>query len=119
MKRKEKDPVQKRRIGSLFQLFRYIMHYKWQLLAVLIVVVASNLIALLIPKISGAMVDTIDVKDFAIDFSALLQGAMYILLISAAIWGLSALQNVLMLKTAQNMVVDLRHDVFELSLIHI
>lgn len=113
MKRKEKDPVQKRRIGSLFQLFRYIMHYKWQLLAVLVVVVASNLIALLIPKISGAMVDTIDVKDFAIDFSALLQGAMYILLISAAIWGLSALQNVLMLKTAQNMVVDLRHDVFE------
>ena len=41
--------VRRRRRDSLFQLIRYILRYKWRLLAVIVAVITANLLALLIP----------------------------------------------------------------------
>lgn len=105
---------EKRKIGSLLHLLQYMMRYKFRLLVILLIVIAGNLLALLVPKITGIMVDSLDImRGGAIDFNSLIQNGIYITLVSVAVWGLSAAQNQLMLKTAQNIVVDLRHDVFQ------
>lgn len=104
--------VQRRRVGSLLQLVRYILRYKLLIGSVIVTVLVANLLALLIPQLTGIMVDALDLSNGSIDFSALIQNGLYIVLVSLVVWGLSALQNVLMLKTAQNVVLDLRHDVF-------
>lgn len=104
---------QKRKIGSLLHLLQYMMKYKLRLLLIVIIVIAGNLLALLVPKITGIMVDSLNITTGNINFEGLIQNGIYILIVSVIVWGLATLQNQLMLKTAQNMVVDLRHDVFQ------
>lgn len=106
--------IRRRRRDSLFQLLRYILRYKWRLLAVVIAVIAANLLALLIPALTGQIVDVLSegVSKGSVDFAAVGRGALGIAAVAVVSWGLSALQNVMMVKTAQNMVLDLRHDVF-------
>ena len=103
---------EKRDMSSLLQLIKYMLKYKLQFLVVCIIVIIANLLALRIPYITGLMVDAIGVGIGQVDFSFLLKNAFSILLIALVTWGLSAAQNILMLKTAQSVVLDLRHDVF-------
>ena len=106
--------VRRRRRDSLFQLIRYILRYKWRLLAVIVAVITANLLALLIPALTGQIVDVLSdgMAKGSVDFAAVGQGALGIAGVAVVSWGLSALQNVMMVKTAQNVVLDLRHDVF-------
>lgn len=104
---------EKRKLDSAFGLIKYVLKYKLQFLVVCIIVVVSNLLALRIPYMTGLMVDAIGLGSGKIDFGFLIEGALTILLLASATWALSAMQNILMLKTAQNVVLDLRHDVFD------
>lgn len=104
--------VQKRRVGSLLQLIRYILKYRLMIACVIITVLAANLLALLIPELTGVMVDSLNIKTGSIDFTQLFKNGMYIIGVTVVVWILSVIQNMLMLKTAQNVVLDLRHDVF-------
>ncbi len=107
--------VRRRRRDSLFQLIRYILRYKWRaFLAVIVAVITANLLALLIPALTGQIVDVLSdgMAKGSVDFVAVGQGALGIAGVAVVSWGLSALQNVMMVKTAQNVVLDLRHDVF-------
>ena len=105
------QPSRKRGIGSLLKLLRYIMRFKWRILLILLAVLAANLVGLRIPKITGRLVDCMAAPD-GVDFTALGWGVVEILLLALVTFGLSALQNVLMLKTAQDLVLSLRHDTF-------
>ncbi len=80
--------------------------------AVVIAVLTANLLALLVPQLTGIMVDSLNIGSGAINFGELLKNGLYIAGVSVAVWILSVIQNMLMLKTAQNVVLDLRHDVF-------
>lgn len=107
-----REKKEKRNFASLVQLFSYLMHYKIRFIAVCGLVIFSNLLNLRIPYITGLMVDAIGLGAGKIDFDFLIEGGVSILCIAAITWLLSVLQNRLMLKTAQSVVLDLRHDVF-------
>lgn len=104
--------IQKRRVGSLLQLIKYILRYKLMIACVIISVLAANVLALIIPELTGVMVDSLNISTGTIDFNQLLINGLYIIAVTIAVWILSVIQNMLMLKTAQNVVLDLRHDVF-------
>lgn len=112
MKPKDVKP-QKRSFGSLLHLFKYIFRYKAMFLCVLAAVIISNLMALMIPRLTGVIVDALNLGKGHIDFGLLLRNALYIVLISLGTYALSVIQNALMLRTAQSVVVDLRRDLFE------
>ena len=108
-----KDADQRRRFGALWQLLKYMLRYKLIFACVVVTVVASNLLALVIPQITGVVVDALNITTGgAIDMAFVLTNVAYILLIGLATYVLSVIQNMLMLKAAQSVVVDLRHDVF-------
>ena len=69
--------VRRRRRDSLFQLIRYILRYKWRLLAVIVAVIAANLLALLIPALTGQIVDVLSdgMTKGNVDFAAVGQSA--------------------------------------------
>lgn len=104
--------INKKNLASMKQLFGYVLKYKIYLACVTLLVIVANLLALLIPYITGKMVDAIKLGEGRVDFEALLYGGLTILVIGLVTWALSAMQNLFMLKTAQNVVLDLRHDVF-------
>lgn len=89
-----------------------LLHYKGRMAVVLLLVAAGNLAALLVPRITGDMVDSLDLPN-GVDFTALLHGGLLLAAAAVLVWALSAAQNRLMLSIAQSMVVDLRHDVFQ------
>ncbi len=103
---------QKHKFGALWQLFKYLFRYKGMFMCVVVIVIASNLLALVIPQVTGIIVDALNLGKGAIDFDTVLRNVLYIVLIGLGTYVLSVLQGLLMLRTAQNVVVDLRHDVF-------
>ena len=46
--------------GTLLRLAVYLLHYKWYLLAAIVMTVGSNLFALIGPMLSGYAVDAIE-----------------------------------------------------------
>lgn len=108
----KKEKTGRRKYGSLFQLFTYLFHYKGQLFWVMLLVVLANLCALFVPKITGDMVDSLDLGAGHIDYALLLKDGGLLVGLAVLTWGLSAAQNWVMLHTAQSMVMRLRHDVF-------
>ncbi len=109
--RRSKQTQNKRGIGSLLKLLRYVARFKWRILLILLAVLAANLVGLRIPDITGQLVDCMAAPG-GVDFSALGWGVLEIIFLALVTFGLSALQNVLMLKTAQDLVLSLRHDAF-------
>ena len=106
-----KDDEQRRRFGALRQLIMYMLRYKLIFACVVVVVIASNLLALVIPQLTGVIVDALVPGN--VDFDVVVSNVINIALIGLASYVLSVLQNVLMLHAAQHVVVDLRHDVFQ------
>ena len=109
--RRSKQTQNKRGIGSLLKLLRYVARFKWRILLILLAVLAANLVGLRIPDITGQLVDCMAAPG-GVDFSALGWGVLEIVFLALVTFGLSALQNILMLKTAQDLVLSLRHDAF-------
>ncbi|MCL2057427.1 MAG: ABC transporter ATP-binding protein/permease [Oscillospiraceae bacterium] len=111
---KEKKPArQKRGIGSLVGILRYILQYRLFVTVILACAIIGNLLALVVPRLTGDMVDALAAMPWGAGILArLAQGALHIILVSLASWGLSVLRDMLMLHTAQNVVRRLRYDVF-------
>jgi ATP-binding cassette subfamily B protein len=102
---------EKRKIGSLLGILRYILHYRLAVVLIFFTAVAGNLLALQVPRFTGLMVDALTTFDQNV-WASLVRGALSIIGVAAAAWVLSVWQNMLMLRTAQRMVKRLRHDVF-------
>ena len=107
----KQSETKKRSLGSMRGLLRYVLRFKGRLILIAIAVLTANLIGLRIPDITGQMVDCMAAEG-GVDFTLLGWGAGKILALALLTFGLSALQNVLMLKTAQELVLALRHDTF-------
>ena len=116
--RRSKQTQNKRGIGSLLKLLRYVARFKWRILLILLAVLAANLVGLRIPDITGQLVDCMAAPG-GVDFSALGWGVLEIVFLALVTFGLSALQNILMLKTAQDLVLSLRLQSFAFFLVGI
>ena len=94
------------------RVFRYYLRFRWRVLAAFALMLASNLFALLGPSLSGKAIDAIDLKtgvDFsAVGFYCVLMAIFYI--VSSAF---SYILSVLMIRLSQNIVREMRQDVFD------
>ena len=94
------------------RIFRYYLRVKWKVVAAFVLMLGSNLFALLGPWLSGAAIDAIELEsgvDFAaVGFYCVWMAVFYV--VSAAF---SYLLSVLMIRLSQNIVREMRQDVFE------
>lgn len=108
----EQQP-KKRSVKSLAGILRYMLIYKVQVAFVLVTAIAGNLLNLMIPRLTGRVVNDLESKWSTALFSSVAKDCLMIVLVAAAAFVLSVIQGRLLLYCGQNMVQRLRHDVFE------
>lgn len=112
---KENRGAEKRRYskGTILRLGKYMLHYKWLLLAAIICTLGSNLFSLIGPKLTGLCIGAIELGKGAVDFQTVFYYAAWM----AAFYVISALMayglQVLMLTISRKVVYRMRQDVFE------
>ena len=82
---KKLDPKERRRV--LLRLGKYMLRYKWMLLLGFVLMLSSNLLALLGPKLSGAAIDAIELGRGKVDFPTV----NYYVILMAIFYAASAL----------------------------
>ena len=96
----------------LRRLWGYLYHYKWLVLLALSLMLASNLLALFGPLLSGYAIDAIGIKKGEVDF----EGVFYNCALMAAFYVVSSLMayllSRLMINLSQKVVCKMRNDVF-------
>lgn len=96
----------------LKRLWRYLYAYKWLFLLALILSVASNLLALIGPKLSGFAIDAIEPGTGRVDFPVVFRYAGLMVIFYLISSGLSYLLATLMIRISCNVVFRMRRDVF-------
>lgn len=99
------------RRGTIKRLLGYLLRCKWMTAAALILMLASNLLALLGPKISGSAIDAIAPGNTDFDKVFLYCGLMALFYVLSA--ALSYLLSVLMIKLSQKIVRSMRREVMQ------
>ena len=108
---KNGEPLKKNKKAVLIRLSGYFFRYKFRVLAAFLLIIGSNLFALLGPYLSGKAIDAISLKE-GVDFDAvgkycLLMAVFYV--VSAV---LSYLLSILMINLSQKIVRYMRREVF-------
>ena len=98
--------------AAMVRLLRYFLSYKWRVLAAFLLMVGSNLFALLGPWLSGAAIDAIDLEA-GVDFAAVGFYCLWMAIFYVASSALSYLLTVLMVRLSQTIVRTMRQDVFD------
>ena len=107
---KENRGAEKRRYskGTILRLGKYMLHYKWLLLAAIICTLGSNLFSLIGPKLTGLCIGAIELGKGAVDFQTVFYYAAWM----AAFYVISALMayglQVLMLAISRKGVYRMR-----------
>ena len=108
---KNGEPLKKNKKAVLIRLSGYFFRYKFRVLAAFLLIIGSNLFALLGPYLSGKAIDAISLKE-GVDFDAvgkycLLMAVFYV--VSAV---LSYMLSILMINLSQKIVRYMRREVF-------
>ena len=98
--------------AAFARLLRYFLLYKWRVLAAFVLMLASNLFALLGPWLSGAAIDAVDLEA-GVDFAAVGFYCLWMAIFYVASSALSYLLTVLMVRLSQTIVRTMRQDVFD------
>ena len=98
--------------AAMVRLLRYFLSYKWRVLAAFLLMVGSNLFALLGPWLSGAAIDAVDLEA-GVDFAAVGFYCLWMAIFYVASSALSYLLTVLMVRLSQTIVRAMRQDVFD------
>ena len=101
----------KNKKATLLRLLRYMMHFKWLLLLALLLTLASNTLALIGPRLSGAAINCI-AREEGVDFAGV---AHYVLLMLVFYLGsslLSYLLSILMVHISRRVTLRMRRDLF-------
>ncbi len=98
--------------AAMVRLLRYFLSYKWRVLAAFLLMVGSNLFALLGPWLSGAAIDAVDLET-GVDFAAVGTYCLWMAIFYVASSALSYLLTVLMVRLSQTIVRTMRQDVFD------
>lgn len=112
----ENVPVKKGRKAVFFRLIGYYMRYKAHVAAAFLLMLGSNLFALLGPWLSGEAVDAI-AADAGVDFAAVSTYCLYMAIFYIVSSVLTFLLTVLMTRLSQRIVKSMRQDVFDKILI--
>lgn len=96
----------------LIRLGKYLFQFKWMLLAAGLLTLASNVLALLGPELSGSAIDSLSGGKGQVDFPSVFYycGLMAIFYAASAI--LSYILAVLMIHLSQNVTYAMRRDLF-------
>ena len=103
----------KRRVRVLKRTCRYVWQHKWLSLIALILMLSSNLLALLGPKISGKAIGAIGKVPGQVDMPEVLRYAVILIVIYAVSALLSYLTSIIMVTISQRIVYTMRREVFE------
>lgn len=102
----------KNRKGTILRLGRYMVQYKYQVLLALGLTVASNLLALMGPMLSGYAIDAIEPGVGRVDFARVFYYAALMVLFYLVSSALSYVLSVLMIHISRKVVYKMREDVF-------
>lgn len=102
----------KNRKGTILRLGRYMVQYKYQVLLALGLTVASNLLALMGPMLSGYAIDAIEPGVGRVDFARVFYYAALMVLFYLVSSALSYVLSVLMIHISRKVVYKMRQDVF-------
>jgi ATP-binding cassette subfamily B protein len=96
----------------LQRLWRYVYHYKWMLAAAIMLTIASNMLALVGPMLSGYAIDAIEPGKGLVIFKTVFYYAGWMIVFYAVSSALSYLLSVLMMHLSQRIISKMREDVF-------
>lgn len=99
--------------GTLLRLAVYLLHYKWYLLAAVVMTVGSNLFALIGPMLSGYAVDAIEPGLGKVVFGKVFYYAAWMAGFYVVSSIFSYLLQVLMITISRKVVYHMRKDVFD------
>ena len=103
-------PVHKR--ATLTRLCRYLMRFRWWILLALALTLASNLLALLAPMLSGKAIDSMEGGPGGVDFAQVGRYALWMLVFYAASSALAYLLSVIMITISRKVTYSMRADIF-------
>ena len=104
------------RKAVFFRLIRYYFRYKWSVAAAFVLMLGSNLFALLGPWLSGEAVDAIAAEG-GVDFAAVGTFCLYMALFYVASALFSYLLTAVMTLLSQRIIRSMRQDVFDKVLV--
>ncbi len=100
-------------IKIIKRLWKYLIAYRWLLLAALILSLLSNMLSLVGPMLSGKAIDAIEPGAGKVDFKTVFfyAGLMLIFYLISAV--MSYILSILMVQISRNTIYKMRNDVFE------
>ena len=110
-KSKKLDKRTRRRV--LWRLAGYLWRCRWLVLAAFVLMLTSNLCALIGPKLSGKAINAIDLGQGNVDFDAVLRYAGLLVLAYALSAVLSVCLSLLLVKLGQKITYTLRREIFD------
>lgn len=106
------DRVKTGKKAVIIRLSKYFFRYKLSVLAAFLLMLGSNLFALLGPWLSGKAIDAIDLKA-GVDFAAVGRFCLWMAVFYVVSSALSYILSVLMIRLSQKIVRRMRQDAFE------
>ncbi len=97
----------------LKRLWEYLSRYRWLLVLALTLSIASNLLALLGPKLSGYAIDAIRPGQGAVDFDTVFYYAKWMLVFYLVSSVLSYILSAIMVQLSRNVIFRMRQDAYE------
>lgn len=104
--------INKKLSPALIRLGRYLKEAKWLLLIAVILTIASNILALVGPMLSGYAIDAIELGKGRVDFDTVFYFAGWMILFYLISSVFSYILAVLMIHISQHITKKLREDVF-------
>lgn len=102
----------KNRKGTILRLGRYMMQYKYLMLLAFGLTIASNLLSLMGPMLSGYAIDAIEPGVGRVDFARVFYYAALMVVFYLISSALSYVLSVLMIQISRKVVYKMRQDVF-------
>ena len=105
------DSKSKRKV--LIRLGKYLLRYKWLLLVAFVLMMTSNVLALIGPKLSGSAINAIKPGKGAVDFPAVTHYVILMVICYVGSALASFLLALMLVKLGQKITFSLRRDLFE------
>lgn len=97
----------------ILRLWKYIYEYKWLFALAIVLTVTSNVLTLIMPKLSGLAIEAIEPGKDKVDFGTVIYYCVLMTILCVVSAGLSYLLSKLMINISQKIVYKMRKEVFE------
>lgn len=108
-----KEVSTKKLLPVIGRLWCYLARRRVVILVAFLVMMLSNLLALVVPMLSGAAIDAIGTKAGGVNFPAVFSNCFWMLICYAASAFLSYLLSLMLIHLSQTVVQSLRQDIFQ------